>query len=74
MITTRLAALFIVPAYSAFILTFILYPDARLPFTDIKGLVQDGSYKIAFLKNQNWDNWFRVNLTFYFSALNVAKA
>lgn len=62
-IATRIVALFIVPAYSAFLLSFILYPKVRLPFIDITTFIQDGSYKLAFPLAINWDNWFDVSFT-----------
>lgn len=61
-ITTRFVALFIVPAYSAFILSFILYPNVKLPFEDMKGLVKDKTYKLGFSTQEGWDDWFRVSL------------
>lgn len=60
-ITTRFLALFIVPAYSAFLLTYLLQPNIQLPFKDMKGLVKDGSYKIGFSKKTNFQNWFKVS-------------
>lgn len=34
-------------AYSGTILSFILIPKIKLPFTNIKGLVKDGTYKLG---------------------------
>lgn len=60
-ILTRLTALFIVPAYSAFLLSFILHPNVKLPFKDIKGFVQDGSYQFGFDADGNYDGVFNVS-------------
>lgn len=46
--STRLAALFIVPAYSGAILSFILHPVVKLPFNNVKEFVEDGSYQLGY--------------------------
>lgn len=60
MITVRFVALFIIPAYSGFLLTYILFQNIEFPFNDIKGLVEDGSYKIGFSVESNIEHWFEV--------------
>ena len=58
---SRVVAMFIVPAYGAGILFYILIPTIRLPFTNMKEFVEDGSYKIAFAKESEFDSWFEVS-------------
>lgn len=61
-ITTRLIALFLVPAYSALLLKFILYPNIKLPFTNMQSFVQDGTYKLGFATSERWHQFFNVIL------------
>lgn len=60
--------MFIVPAYSGFLLTYILQPNIKIPFTDIKGLIQDGSYKIGFSRQKGVEDYF--NASFKYIILN----
>ena len=56
----RIVALFLVPAYSGAIMSFIVYPNIKLPFRDVRGLVEDGSYKMAYDARSEEYNWFKV--------------
>lgn len=47
-ISVRLAALFIVPAYTGTILSIILNPIAKVPFNDLKEFVEDGSFQLGY--------------------------
>ena len=58
--TIRLIALFVVPAYSAAILTSILLDNVKLPFSDIRGFVEDGSYQLGFSIEDRFHVWFNV--------------
>lgn len=57
----RTAALFLNPAYTGAIVSIILIPNINLPFQDVKGIVEDGSYKIGYLKSINYTIFFEVN-------------
>lgn len=72
-ITARLIALFLVPLYSAFVVSMILCPVLKLPFADIEGLIKDGSYKIAFPKLNDFDGLFTVNFKFFSLAQKTKK-
>lgn len=56
-----MTALFLVPAYSAVLLTFMIVPIVKLPFTDMQSFVQDGTYKLGFSTQQRWDVFFNVS-------------
>lgn len=63
-ISARIVSLFLVPAYSGAILSFILLPIIKLPFFDIKGLVEDGSYQIVYSNRSSMYVWFQVSHLF----------
>lgn len=58
---TRLAALFLVPAYTGAILSFIMTPKIELPFMNVKEFVEDGAYKLGYIESLNGAILFKVN-------------
>lgn len=55
-------AVIIVQAYSAFLITYLLTPNIKMPFTDIEGFVQDGSYELGFSVHSDMHALFEVSL------------
>lgn len=61
MFMLRIPPLYLVFAYSGVIISFITVRIITLPFQDLDGLIQDGSYKLGYLKVNNLvDSWFKV--------------
>lgn len=63
LITTRLAPWFVVSVYSAAILSFVTVKIFTLPFTDLKGLIRDGSFKIGYENHTFFSLIFNVRQT-----------
>lgn len=59
-IMTRAVPLLVVSVYSATFLSFVKVKTIRLPFEDIDGLVQDGTFKIGFENGTFLDGFFWV--------------
>ena len=47
-LTSRLNPFFLVPAYSAAIVSFLTIRYINLPFNDLSGLVKDGTFKTGY--------------------------
>lgn len=60
-IMTRLAPFFIIPIYSAAVLSFVTVKLIDLPFKDLRGLVEDGSFKIGYENGTFLHYFFRVS-------------
>ena len=61
-IASRIVALILTPLYTGAIASFILIPTIKLPFTNPKEFVQDGSYKAGFVSFAHLDKTLAVSL------------
>jgi hypothetical protein len=59
-LTSRIMSLVFLVSYSAFLISSLAVQHRDLPFTDLKGLLDDGSYKLGILKNGSTFNRFSV--------------
>lgn len=60
-IAMRIVALFIVPAYTGALLSFILTPSIKLPFENVQEFVEDGTYKAGYVHSMGFELQFLVN-------------
>ena len=51
LLTLYVASLVLMTAYSAFLISSLAVQHRNLPFTDFQGLLNDGSYRLGYLKN-----------------------
>ncbi|XP_069704868.1 glutamate receptor ionotropic, kainate 3-like [Periplaneta americana] len=57
--TSYLTGVIVLVAYSATFISFLTVKKAVLPFTDFKGLLQDGTYKLGVLPNSAQMNYLQ---------------
>jgi hypothetical protein len=55
-----MTSLVLMAAYSAFLISSLAVQHQDLPFRDLQGLLQDGSYRLGFLRNSSELNKFEV--------------
>lgn len=60
---TRIVALFIVPAYTGAILSFLVSPSIKMPFSDVEEFAKDGTFKI--INRQVTDYMILVSFTIF---------
>lgn len=58
------ASVFLLPAYSAFLISFLTVDKEVFPFTDFESFVKDGTYKLTSLKYPFVYLYFKVNIFF----------
>lgn len=54
LITNRIVPLFLVPAYSAAILSFLLVRKVKLPYDDVNDLAEDETIELGIYFNGGW--------------------
>jgi hypothetical protein len=55
-----MTSLVIMTAYSAFLISSLAVQRRNLPFTDLQGLLHDGSYRLGVIWDQNVHKIFHV--------------
>jgi hypothetical protein len=63
--TSYLTAVVLVASYSAGIISYLTLRTPSLPFTDFKGILGDGSYKLGIVPNGAKLDYFKVILILY---------
>jgi hypothetical protein len=53
-------------AYSAFLISSLAVQHRNLPFKDIQGLLNDGSYRLGVMRDSTFFNIFNVCGRIYF--------
>jgi len=59
-LTLCLTSMVLLAAYSAFLISSLAVQHRVLPFTDLQGLLHDGSYRLGTEKDNNIHNMFYV--------------
>jgi len=59
-LTSHMTSLVLMAAYSAFLISSLAVQRQDLPFRDLQGLLQDGSYRLGVLRNGYQFNMFEV--------------
>jgi hypothetical protein len=59
-LTSRMTSLVFLVAYSAFLISSLAVQHRDLPFRDLQGLLDDGSYKLGVLRSGSIFNIFSV--------------
>ena len=59
-LTSRMTSLVLMAAYSAFLISSLAVQQQNLPFRDLQGLLQDGSYRLGVLRDTSELNMFEV--------------
>jgi len=60
LLTLYMTSLVLMAAYSAFLISSLAVQRQHLPFRDLQGLLDDGSYKLGLLRNSFQSNMFDV--------------
>jgi hypothetical protein len=58
--TSYVTSLVLLAGYSGFLISSLAVQPQNLPFTDLKGLLYDGSYKLGIVQNTSTSNIFDV--------------
>ena len=59
-LTLYITSLVVMAAYSAFLISSLAVQQRELPFRDLQGLLNDGSYRLGVMKNSSYFNIFNV--------------
>jgi len=59
-LTSHMTSLVLMAAYSAFLISSLAVQHQDLPFRDLQGLLQDGSYRLGVMRNSSDFNMFDV--------------
>ena len=63
--TSYMTSLVLLAAYSAFLISILAVQRQELPFRDLQGLLNDGSYRLGVVPNTSQINKFNVCGTKY---------
>jgi hypothetical protein len=58
--TSYLTAVVLVASYSAGIISYLTLRTSPLPFTDFRGILEDGSYQLGIVPNGAKLDYFKV--------------
>ena len=59
-LTSHLTSLVLMAAYSAFLISSLAVQHQHLPFRDLQGLLNEGSYRLGVVRNSSQSNLFDV--------------
>jgi hypothetical protein len=60
MLTTYVTSIVLMAAYSAFLISSLAVQRQHLPFRDLQGLFDDGSYRLGVARDSSYFNIFSV--------------
>ena len=61
-------------AYSAMLVSFLAVQTMVLPFEDVEGMLEEGTYKLGILRGTSQLDYFRVSLQLYGPAVLCIKS